>query len=109
MRFRNAEVVEQRDRVGGHQRHMVARRFMWLVALPMAAIVDGDHTVAGIAERLQPARMHPVDQRRRGKAVDQEDRIARRIALIEKGKLQSVVLEGGKGGGVEMQGLAPHA
>ncbi len=82
---------------------------MRLVAVAVPPIVDCNHAVARIAQRLQPARMHPVDQRGGGKAVDQQDRIARRIALVEKGKLQSIMLEGGKGGGVKMQGLAPHA
>ena len=35
--------------------------------------------------------------------MDQQDRIARGIALVEKGKLQPVMLERGKSGGVEMQ------
>jgi hypothetical protein len=64
-----------------------------LVACPVAAIVHGDHPVAGIAERLQPARMDPVDVCSRGKAVDQQHRHTGRIALIKESELQSIMGE----------------
>jgi len=52
----------------------------------MAAVVEGDDPVAGVAERLQPARMNPVDIGRGGKTVDQQHRRAGWIAFIEKGE-----------------------
>ena len=72
----DAEMVEQARRVGRHQRRMVGRRVGRLVALAVAAIVEGDHPPAVVGQRLDPARIDPVDAMVGGEAVDQQDRLA---------------------------------
>ncbi|MNY28204.1 hypothetical protein D3C86_1621640 [compost metagenome] len=96
MRFGDAEMIEQRHRIAGHDRRIIGFRIMRLVACAMATIVNGDHPVARIAQRFQPARMDPVDIGAGGKAVDQQNRIARRITLVEIGKAKAVMGKIGK-------------
>ena len=91
MRFRDAEMIEQRYRIAGHDRGIIGFRIMRFVACAMAAIVDGDHPVTRLAQRLHPAGMHPVDIGAGSKAMDQQNRIARRITLIEIGKTKAVM------------------
>ena len=47
-----------------------------LLALAMAAIVEGDDPPAGLRQRVDPARIDPVDRSARGEAMDQQDRLA---------------------------------
>ncbi|QTK78577.1 hypothetical protein AT6N2_C0719 [Agrobacterium tumefaciens] len=96
MGFRDAQMIEQRHRVVGHDRGIISLGIMWLVACAMAAIVDGNHPVAGVTQRLQPAGMHPVDIGAGRKAVDQQNRVTRRITLVKIGKAKTVMGKIGK-------------
>ena len=75
---------------------MIGRRVGRLVALPVAAIVEGDHPPAVVGQRLDPARIDPVDAMVGGEAVDQQDRLAAVVALrgdVDKGQPQAVGIE----------------
>lgn len=96
MGFRDAEMIEQRHGVFRHDRRIIGVWIMRLVACAMAAIVDGNHPVARIPECFQPAGMYPVDVRAGGKAMNQQNRLARRITLVEIGKAKAVMGKIGK-------------
>ncbi len=91
--LRNTEMIKQRDRVTSHEPWPVSFRIARLVAGAMPPVVDGNDTVAGITQSLQPARMNPVDARRRGKAMDQQHRRAGGIPLVEESEFQSIMGE----------------
>ncbi len=78
MRALDAEMVEQRCRIRGHFGRRIVGLVIALRRRTMAAIVEGDGAVAGIVQRLEPARRHPVDIVAGGKAVDHQHRIAMR-------------------------------
>src|SRR5262249_21692592 len=59
--------------------------------LAVAADVERDRAAACPGEGRDPAGLHPVHLLGRGKAVDENDRLAR--ALVEKGNLHGSVLK----------------
>lgn len=109
MSLRDAEMIKQRHRIAGHDGRIIGLRIMRLVACAMAAIVDGNHPVTGVTKRFQPAWMHPVDVGAGGKAVNQQNRIARRITFIEIGKAKAVMGKIGKLRHVEIHQGHPFA
>ena len=98
----DAEMGQECRSIPRHGCRMVGFRIMRLGACTMAAIVDRDHPVARVPQRSQPTRIDPVDACRRGKAMDEQDRIACRIAIVEIGKLKPVIVKAGKRRGVEI-------
>ena len=70
----DAQVVQERPRILGHQPRAVRCLLIELGALSVAAIVERDDPVAGAAQRAHPARIDPVGRHVGGKAVDQQHR-----------------------------------
>ena len=86
-----AEMGDQRRDVAGHQVGVVVGRIVQLGRLAVAAIVERDDAAIVARQRRDPAGLHPVHLRVRGKAVHQHDRLAR--ALVEIGDLDVSVPE----------------
>ena len=72
---------EQVGRVLGHQIGAVVGGQIEFFALPMAAVVERDNPPPCPGERLDPARIDPVDAMVGGEAVDQKDRLAEVVRL----------------------------
>ena len=93
---RNAQVIEQVAGVLGHAVRAIGVGIVELLAAPMAAIVERDHPSAGLGQRIDPARIDPVDPMAGREAMHQQDRFAQ-IRLdrrdVDKGNPHAV---GGK-------------
>jgi hypothetical protein len=77
VRVGDPEVVEQPAHVPGHDGGIVILRAVELLALAVAAVVEGDDAIAGPRERLDPERVDPVHRVIRREAVHEHDRIGR--------------------------------
>ena len=87
------EAPEEIGRVAGHQVGAIVARGVELLARAVAAVVEGDDPPPGMGQRLDPARIDPVDAMVRGEAVDEEDRLAAVVALggdVDIGDLDAV-------------------
>src|SRR5271166_84668 len=67
---------EEIARVARHQLGAIVGRRVRLLARPVAAIVEGDDAPPRPGQRLDPARIDPVDAMVRSKAMDQQNRLA---------------------------------
>jgi len=76
--------VKQPHGVVGHIVREIELRIIEFARAAMASVVDGDRPPTGLLQRLDPARIHPVDDAGGGKSVDQEDRLAVAISLVGK-------------------------
>ncbi|MNT17299.1 hypothetical protein D3C72_1524410 [compost metagenome] len=107
MRLGDAEMPEQRRCIAGHLLGVIEGGIIGLAALPMTAIVERDHPVAGIAKRLQPAGKNPIDVGARSKAVNEQDRRTGRISLVEEGDIQPFMREVRKRRRIEIHYSSP--
>ncbi|MCY1244639.1 hypothetical protein D9M72_577290 [compost metagenome] len=96
MCFGDAEMSQKRYGVARHLLRMIKRWIVGFTALAMPAVVERDHTVAGIAQRLQPARKNPVDVGARGKPMNEKNGCAGWITFVEEGNLQAFMGKVGK-------------
>src|SRR5262249_58968346 len=64
---------------------------MGFVAGAVAAVVEGHEAATVAREEGNPARLDPVEAHRRGKAVDQQDRLA--LTHVPKGDAHTVGVE----------------
>src|SRR5690349_9374792 len=79
---------EQVGRILRHLGGMIGGRLIELLALPMAAIIEGDRAPACAPQGLEPICRRPVDVDIRAAAVDQEDRFA--LPFVDEGDLDPV-------------------
>ncbi len=87
----DVQMVEQAARVFGHGRGAIFGGVIELLALAVAPSVHGDDAEPGAVQRLDPIGVAPVDGAVRGKAVDEQDRIAG--ALIDIGDGHTIGVE----------------
>ncbi len=91
MRLFDIEMIQQRRRIVGHVLRPVGLGIVADRGSAMTAIVDRDDAIAGIGQRLHPARRNPVHLHIGGEPVNQQYR--RSLARIVIGKAKAVIFE----------------
>ena len=72
---------KQVGRVARHQVGAIVGGTVEFLAPAVTAVVERHHAASRMGQRLDPARVHPVDAVVGGEAVDQQDRLATVAAL----------------------------